>query len=218
MEFWLSTIMPGLLTGATVTVSVTLASLLIAVTLGFGLAVMRQFPQVRLLNLVIDAYVEFFRNIPALTHLFILYFGLAAVGVKITSIPAAIIGLGLIGAAVTCDIYRSGFLALGIGQVEAARAVGMTPVQTIRFILSPQAIRVALPPLGNYALQLMKDTSIVSAIAAPEIMFYARSMVTSSFQTTLIYSSAAMVYLLMSLPLAYAVTRLEYKFGGKTHA
>lgn len=64
----------------------------------------------------------------------------------------------------------------------------------------------------------MKDTSIVSAIAAPEIMFYARSMVTSSFQTTLIYSSAAMVYLLMSLPLAYAVTRLEYKFGGKTHA
>lgn len=217
MDFWLSTIMPGLLTGAIVTVTVTLASLFIAVTLGFVLAILRQFQQMRLLNFLIDAYVEFFRNIPALSHLFILYFGLAAVGVKITSISAAIIGLGLIGAAVTCDIYRSGFLALAKGQIEAAQAVGMTPVQTIRYILSPQAIRIALPTLGNYALQLMKDTSIVSAIAAPEIMFYARSMVTSSFQTTLIYSSAAMIYLLMSLPLVYAVTRLETKFGGKAN-
>lgn len=218
MEFWLSTIMPGLMAGALVTITVTLTSLFIAVTLGFVLAILREFPRIRLLSFAIDAYVEFFRNIPALSHLFILYFGLAAVGVKITSIPAAILGLGLIGAAVTCDIYRSGFLALAKGQIEAAQAVGMTPVQTIRYILSPQAIRIALPPLGNYALQLMKDTSIVSAIAAPEIMFYARSMVTSSFQTTLIYSSAAMIYLLMSLPLAYAVTRLEIKFGGKANA
>lgn len=218
MEFWLSTIMPGLMAGALVTITVTLTSLFIAVTLGFMLAILREFPRIRLLSFAIDAYVEFFRNIPALSHLFILYFGLAAVGVKITSIPAAILGLGLIGAAVTCDIYRSGFLALAKGQIEAAQAVGMTPVQTIRYILSPQAIRIALPPLGNYALQLMKDTSIVSAIAAPEIMFYARSMVTSSFQTTLIYSSAAMIYLLMSLPLAYAVTRLEIKFGGKANA
>lgn len=217
MEFLISTILPGLLTGAGVTITVTLSSLLIAVTLGFALAVLREFPKNRLLNLLIDAYVEFFRNIPALSHLFILYFGLAAVGVRITSIPAAIIGLGLIGAAVTCDIYRSGFLALGRGQIEAARAVGMTPIQTIQYILSPQAIRIALPPLGNYALQLMKDTSIVSAIAAPEIMFFARSMVTSSFQTTLIYSSAAVIYLLMSLPLAWGVKRLETKFGGNAN-
>jgi polar amino acid transport system permease protein len=216
MEFLTSTILPGLLTGATVTITVTLASLAIAATLGFLLALVREFSGLRLLNFAIDAYVEYLRNIPALSHLFILYFGLASIGFAITSIPAAIIGLGLVGSAVTCDIYRSGFSALGKGQSEAALAVGMTPMQVIWLILSPQAFRVALPPLGNYALQLLKDTSVVSAIAAPEIMFYARSMVTSTFQTTLIYSSAALIYLAMSLPLAWGVARLEKRFGGAT--
>ncbi|WP_259781045.1 amino acid ABC transporter permease [Aestuariispira ectoiniformans] len=217
MDFYLNTLLPGLLTGAGVTVTVTLASLSIAVVLGFLLALLRQFASLKVMNLAIDVYVEFFRNIPALTHLFILYFGLASIGVTITSIPAAILGLGLIGAAITCDIYRSGFAALGLGQTEAARAVGMTPMQTIRYILSPQAFRIAMPPLGNYALQLMKDTSIVSAIAAPEIMFFARSMVTSSFKTTLIYSSVALIYLAMSIPLAWGVARLEGKLGGNAH-
>lgn len=161
MEFLTSTILPGLLTGATVTITVTLASLAIAATLGFLLALVREFSGLRLLNFAIDAYVEYLRNIPALSHLFILYFGLASIGFAITSIPAAIIGLGLVGSAVTCDIYRSGFCALGKGQSEAALAVGMTPMQVIWLILSPQAFRVALPPLGNYALQLLKDTSVV---------------------------------------------------------
>ncbi|MGO8557796.1 ABC transporter permease subunit, partial [Rhizobium ruizarguesonis] len=77
------------------------------------------------------------------------------------------------------------------GQAEAALAEGLTPLQKIFEILTPQAMRIALPGLGNYAVQLLKDTSVVSAIAAPEIMFCARSMVTSSFQTTMIYATAA---------------------------
>ena len=218
MDIWLNTLLPGLLTGAGVTVTVTLASLALALSLGFALALVRQFVRAWAIGLLIDAYVEFFRNIPALTHLFILYFGLATLGVRLSSIGAAVLGLGLIGAAVTCDIFRSGFAALPQGQSEAAMAAGMTPVQTIRHILAPQAMRVALPPLGNYTLQLMKDTSIVSAIAAPEIMFYARSMVTSSFQTTLIYSTAALIYLAMSLPLTWGLRRIETRFGGSGHA
>ncbi len=217
MDLLIDTILPGLMTGAGVTITVTLAALVLALLLGFTLAVIRQFAGLRFVAFLIDAYVEFFRNIPALTHLFILYFGLAAIGIRMTSIGAAILGLGLIGAAVTCDIFRSGFASLPRGQTEAAMAAGMTPMQTIRYILTPQALRIALPSLGNYTLQLMKDTSIVSAIAAPEIMFYARSMVTTSFQTTLIYSSAALIYLAMSLPLAWAVRRIETQFGGQDH-
>ena len=212
-SFLFDIVLPGLLTGAVVTVTVTLASLAVAVSLGFVLALARQFLGLGWLSFLIDAYVEILRDIPALTHLFIIYFGLASIGIRLSSMTAAIIGLGLIGAAITCDIFRSGFLSLKEGQREAAQVVGMTPMQTIWLILAPQALRVALPPLGNYALQLMKDTSIVSAIAAPEIMFNARSMVTSSFQTTLIYSTAAMLYLLLSLPLVYAVRALEGRIG-----
>lgn len=207
------TILMGLLTGAGVTIIVTLSALIMAVILGLGLALLREFSGSGWIRLVVDAYCELFRNIPALTHLFIIYFGLASLGLRIASVPAAILGLGLIGAAITCDIYRSGYGSLKRGQTEAALAIGLTPMQTIWLILTPQALRVSLPPLGNYALQLMKDTSIVSAIAAPEIMFQARSMVTSSFQTTLIYATAAVIYLLLSLPLTLLVRQLELHYA-----
>ena len=206
-------ILQGLLRGVGMTVVVTLSALAFGLVLGFGLALVRQFLPLKLIHGVIDAYVEFFRNIPALTHLFILYFGLASLGFRLSSISAAILGLGLIGGSVTCDIFRSGFKSLPRGQAEAALAVGLTPLQTIFTILTPQAMRIALPSLGNFAVQLLKDSSVVSAIAAPEIMFYARSMVTSSFQTTLIYATAACLYLLMSLALMQAVRMLEARYG-----
>jgi His/Glu/Gln/Arg/opine family amino acid ABC transporter permease subunit len=203
----------GLVAGLGVTVLVTLAALVLGVTFGFLLALVRQFAGLRLLNVVIDAYCEILCNVPALTHLFILYFGLASIGVRLTSIAAAVLGLGLIGAAITCAIFRAGFSALPRGQAEAALAAGLTPLQTIFAILTPQAMRIALPALGNYAVQLLKDTSVVSAIAAPEIMFFARSMVTSSFQTTLIYATAAGLYLVLSLPLMQATRFLERRYG-----
>ncbi|KQS82358.1 MULTISPECIES: amino acid ABC transporter permease [unclassified Rhizobium] len=206
-------ILEGLLTGLSVTVIVALAALVIGLVLGFGLCLLREFTRIRTVHFTIDAYVELLRNIPALTHLFILYFGLASLGLRLSSITAAIVGLGLIGAAVTCDIFRAGFRSLPKGQIEAALAVGLRPGQTIVSILTPQAMRIALPGLSNYAVQLVKDTSVVSAIAAPEIMFFARSMVTSSFQTTLIYATAAGLYLLLSLPLMQGVRVLENHYG-----
>ncbi|MBP1861655.1 amino acid ABC transporter permease [Rhizobium herbae] len=206
-------ILQGLLRGAGITAVVTFSALALGLALGFALSLFRQFSPSKLLHGLIDVYVEFFRNIPALSHLFILYFGLASLGFRLSSMGAAILGLGLIGAAVTCDIFRSGFKSLSPGQTEAALATGFTPLQTIFTILTPQAMRIALPSLGNFAVQLLKDTSVVSAIAAPEIMFYARSMVTSSFQTTLIYATAAGLYLVMSLPLMQAVRMLEIRYG-----
>ena len=203
----------GLAAGLEVTVLVTLASLAFATGVGFLLALVRQFTAIRVVNLAIDAYCEILCNVPALTHLFILYFGLASIGVRLTSIAAAILGLGLIGAAITSSIFRAGFASLPKGQAEASLAAGLTPLQTIFEILAPQAMRIALPALGNYAVQLLKDTSVVSAIAAPEIMFFARSMVTSSFQTTMIYATAAALYLLLSLPLMQVTRFLERRYG-----
>ncbi len=202
-----------LLQGAGITAVVTLSALALGLALGFSLSLVRQFSRSRLLHALVDVYVEFFRNVPALSHLFLLYFGLASLGFRLSSMGAAILGLGLIGAAVTCDIFRSGFKSLSPGQTEAALATGFTPLQTIFTILTPQAMRIALPSLGNFAVQLLKDTSVVSAIAAPEIMFYARSMVTFSFQTTLIYATAAGLYLVMSLPLMQVVRVLEIRYG-----
>ena len=209
------TILAGLLQGVGVTLGVTFGALIIAIILGFALSLARLFLRSRVVALLIDSYVEFFRNIPALAHLFVIYFGLGSVGIQLGSVTAAIIGLGLIGGASLCDVFRAGFEALHKGQREAALAVGMRPSQSIRLILAPQALRIALPAVTNYATQLLKDSSIASAIAAPEIMFFARSLVTSTFETTLIYVTAAMMYLLMSLPIAFAARSIEQKYGAR---
>ena len=128
-----------------------------------------------------------------------------------SNLTAAVLGLSLIGGALLTEVFRSGLNSLHFGQREAALAIGMTPMMALKYIIFPQATRITLPPLGSYAIGLLKDTSIVSAIAAPEIMFYARNLVTSTFQTTLIYILAALLYFILSFPLARVVDRLEKK-------
>lgn len=197
-----------LLLGAVTTVEITLAALVVAIILGLGLALLK-LSGFRLVHWLIDVYVELFRNTPVLAQLFVIYFGLAYLGVKIASFPAAVIGLGLNGGAILTEVFRAGFAAIHHGQREAALAVGMTPWESLRHIILPQTWRITLPPLGNYAIALLKDTAVVSAIAAPEIMFYARNLVTSTFETTLTYMLAAALYFCLSFPLARLVERFE---------
>jgi His/Glu/Gln/Arg/opine family amino acid ABC transporter permease subunit len=197
-----------LLKGAVMTLQITAGSLVVAVVLGLIMAIIKT-SRVRIARFLVDVYIEIFRDVPTLTLLFILYFGLAYMGFKIEPAPAAIMGLGAVGGAILTEVFRSGFEALHHGQREAALAVGMTPIMAMRYIILPQALRIVLPPVGNYAIGLLKDTAIVSAIAAPEIMFWARNLVTSTFQTTLIYVLAALLYFCMSFPLAQVVNKLE---------
>jgi ABC-type amino acid transport system permease subunit len=164
---------------------------------------------IRPLNWAFNVYVEIFRNTPVLAQLFIIYFGLPYLGVRVEPVPAAIIGLGLNGGAVLSEVFRSGLNAIHHGQRESALAVGMTPWTCLRFIILPQTWRITLPPLGNYAIALLKDTAVVSAIAAPEIMFWARNLVTSTFETTFVYVLAALLYFCLSFPLARLVGRFE---------
>ena len=203
-----STLGGPLLLGAVTTVEITLASLAAAIVIGLTLALL-QLSRIRWLNWLIHAYVELFRNTPVLAQLFIIYFGLAYMGFKIASFPAAIIGLGLNGGAILTEVFRAGLGAIHHGQREAALAVGMTPWASLRYIILPQTWRITLPPLGNYAIALLKDTAVVSAIAAPEIMFYARNLVTTTFETTAVYILAAALYFCLSFPLARLVDRFE---------
>lgn len=197
-----------LMLGAATTIAITLGSLLVAIVLGLALALIKLM-HIRPVNWLINGYVELFRNTPVLVQVFIIYFGLPSIGLNIDPFPAAIIGLGLNGGAVLSEVFRAGLGAIHHGQREAALAVGMTPWDSLRFIILPQTWRITLPPLGNYAIALLKDTAIVSAIAAPEIMFWARNLVTSTFETTFVYILAAMIYFCLSFPLARLVGRFE---------
>ena len=157
-------VLPGILSvlcvGALTAAQIAAGAAAIAFAGGLVLAVANVFTPLAAVRLAIAAYTEWMRNVPALAHLFLLYFGLASVGVRLTPLAAAIVGLGLVGAAVLCDVFSAGLRALHVGQREAALAAGLTPHQALRFIVLPQVLRLTLPAVGNYASQLVKDTSI----------------------------------------------------------
>jgi polar amino acid transport system permease protein len=199
----------ALLNGAVTTLEVTAGTLALAILIGAAFAAAQQLVRSPALHFAISAYIEIFRNVPSLTYLFIVYFGLAYVGIRLSSIMGAILGLGLIGGAVLTDVFRAGLQAIPKDQHEGALALGLSRLQTFRLVIVPQARRICLPPLGNYAIGLVKDTSLVAAIAAPEIMFNARQIVNESFQATLVYGLAALVYLAITCSLGHVFKILE---------
>jgi His/Glu/Gln/Arg/opine family amino acid ABC transporter permease subunit len=197
-----------LLLGVEMTIIVTIGGFAMAVSLGLVGAIMRT-ARFGMLRAVGTAYVDVFRAVPVLTQLFIIYFGLAELGIRLAPVTAAIIGFGINGGAYLTEVFRAGIEAIHKGQTEAALSIGMTRIQALRIIILPQAMRVILPPLGNFAIGLLKDTSVASSVAAPELTFRARMLVDQTYLSTQIYLMVAALYLMMSLPLAHLVRRLE---------
>ncbi|WP_233445143.1 amino acid ABC transporter permease [Paraburkholderia caribensis] len=190
-----------LLSGALTTLEISMMSLVVAICIGLLLAVLESFPR-RLPRTVIRLYVEVFRGIPVLPQLFILYFGLAQVGLRLDPFTAAVAGFGLNGGAYLSEVFRAGLQSIPKGQSEAAAMIGMTHGAALRYVLLPQTMRVVLPSLANYAVGLLKDTTLASAVAAPELSFQARELVTRTFLSGPVYLLAAAIYVVLSLPLA----------------
>lgn len=206
-------LLPLLLKGALTALEIALCTLILASIGGLLLAVSMTFSRSRIVHALIACFIEWMRNVPALAHLFLIYFGLSYLGINLPAWLAAIVGLSLVGSAVLADIFRAGLQSLHVGQHEAGLAVGLGHGQILRYVLLPQALRATLPAFANYVTQLIKDTSIASAIAVPEIMFLARNLVTSTFQTSLIYLAVMCIYAAMIVPIGLSFIRLERHLG-----
>ncbi|TPJ34734.1 amino acid ABC transporter permease [Mesorhizobium sp. B2-5-4] len=198
----------ALLTGAVMTVIVTVGGFVGSIALGVLFGAFST-SQMKLLRAVAHLYVEIFRGLPLLTLLFIIFFGLARVGIRLDPISAAIVGFSINGGAYLSEVFRAGIESVHAGQSEAALSIGMTRMTAFRYIILPQAIRVVLPPLANFAIGLLKDTSLASAVAAPEMMFNAGKLVSETFFATEVYLLVATIYLCMSLPLSFVTRMLE---------
>jgi His/Glu/Gln/Arg/opine family amino acid ABC transporter permease subunit len=217
-EFWriffakLPVFLPYLLKGAVVTVEITCASLAVAIVFGLVLALLCH-ARVPLLGTLASAYIELLRAVPVLTTLFIIYFGLAYAGIRLSSFVAAVAGLGMLGAAYMAEIHRAGIESVHRGQREAAVSLGMTPTKAMRYVVLPQAFRVVVPPTANYAIGLLKDTAVVSTVAAPELLFAAKTLVSQTILPMQVYLLAALLYLALSLPLARLAQHVELRLG-----
>jgi len=201
---------PQFLWASLQTLQLTAAAFVLAVIIGIIVALLRR-TRWAPIRWAMISFVEVGRGTPALVILFLIYFALpdSFPALSLDSFAAAAIGLGLQGGAVLSEIFRAGIDAIDRGQREAGISLGLTPGQTMVDILAPQAIRIVLPPVGNYAIGLLKDTSIASIIAAPDLMLRAKDLASSSFLPMQAYIVVAVFYFALSYPMSLMVGRLE---------
>ncbi|CEH05981.1 polar amino acid ABC transporter, inner membrane protein [Propionibacterium freudenreichii] len=180
--------------------------------LGFVLAIPLMFARRARLMVVrgISGFiVDLARGIPPIVWLLMIYFGLPNLGIMLDPIPAAIIGLGIITAGYLAEIFRGGMLAVRKGQFEAANALGLGGWTSFTRVVAPQAMRAMQPGLTTYSIGLIKDSSIASVIGVTEMVYTANSYAKISKEGVLLFFEAALIYLVISVPLGLLARRIE---------
>ena len=205
--------LPSLGRAAVVTLVLSVLSMLLAVGAGVLIAAGRVYGGAPL-RAALAAYVEVVRGTPVLLQLFVLYYGLSSV-VRLPAFAAAVIGLGLNYAAYESEIYRGALQAIARPQLEAARTLGLSERQILRFVRGPQALRLALAPMTNDFVALLKDSSLVSVITVVELTKQTAIYATNIGSWVVPGALCAILYLMMSLPLAHLARRLERRWSAE---
>jgi polar amino acid transport system permease protein len=199
----LQNVLPELLRGTLVTLELAIVALAIGLLVGLPAALARVYGG-RWLRLAAVAYIEIFRGTPLVVQLFVVYYGLPDLGITFSRMAAAFVTLGLNSGAYQAEYFRGAIQAVGSGQMTAARALGMTQWQAIRYIVLPQAIKLALPAWSNEAVSMIKYTAVVFLIAVPDLMGKAKILGGRYFNYIELYAIAAVIYIL----LVFVATRL----------
>lgn len=202
---------PSLLRAAAVTLVLSCLSMALAVTIGILIAAGRVYGAAPI-RALLTVYVEVIRGTPVLLQLFVVYYGLSGV-IRLPAFAAAVLGLGLNYAAYESEIYRSALEAISRSQLEAARTLGLSELQILRLVRGPQALRLALAPMTNDFVALLKDSSLVSVITVVELTKQTAIYATNVGSWVLPGILCAIAYLVLSLPLSHAARRLERRWS-----
>ena len=210
--------LPFLLSGAVVTLELTAFSVVLGLVGGSLIGIVR-ISQLLPLRWAARAYVDFFRGTPLLVQIFMIYFGLPAIAqdfgftFTLNRLVAAVIALSLNSAAYIAEIVRAGIESIEVGQAEASQSLGLGSVQTMRYVIFPQAFRRMLPALGNEFISLLKDTSLVAVIGFEELFREGQLIVAENYRAFEIYAAVAVIYLCLTLLSSQAFSRLERWFN-----
>lgn len=167
----------------------------------------------KLLSGLANAYVEFFRNIPLLVIVMFFYVAVPMMGFNLNGFQAGTIGLTIYTSSFIADNVRAGILSIPKTQREAGLSQGLTPSQTMRYIILPQAVRAVTPALGNQFINLVKNSSILAMVGGFDLMYYGDYIAMETFNTFETYILVGLMYLLITIPLTFAVKKLENLFN-----
>lgn len=206
--------------GLKITLLVTVFAVLIGVVLGFLIAIVRtthdKTGKLKILNAICKVYLTVIRGTPVVVQLMIIYFIIFG-SVDISKVVVAIVAFGINSGAYVAEIVRSGLMSINIGQTEAGRSLGLNYMQTMWYIVIPQAIKNILPALGNEMITLLKDTSLVSVIALRDVTKQTQNIVSKTYLAFVPYISLAVIYLVIVIILTKLLGILERRLRKSDH-
>lgn len=208
----LKNMIPILLEGSVVTIELTVISVILGSIIGVIVAGLK-LSKNKIVVYIVSFYTWIFRGTPMFLQLFFFYYGLPVLGISLTPMAAAIIGLSLNSGAYMSEIIRGGINSIDKGQFEACKALGFTNMQTMTRVILPQAFRVILPSVGNEFITMLKDTSLVSAITMEELMRNAQLQMSSSGRPVEPFLIAGVLYLLMTTVFTVIFSLTEKKLS-----
>ena len=203
--------LPILLLGAGVTIEITAVSVFIGFCIGLFVGIAR-ICKVKVLRILAAIYADCIRGTPLLVQIFLIYFALPILtGQRVEPFVAAVAACGINSGAYVSEIFRAGIQAIDVGQMEAGRSLGLSWWQTMYYIILPQAVRNILPPLGNEFIAMLKDSSLVSVIGFEELTRRGQLIIAQTYGSFEIWSTVAVLYLIMTLAISRVVAMLEKK-------
>jgi len=195
---------------AWLTLKLAFVGILISLVIGLLCSIILYF-KVKVIDVVVQAYIELSRNTPLLVQIFFLYFGLPKLGLKMSESTCAIIGLAFLGGSYMAEAFRSGIEAVSKTQIESGISIGLSKIQVVRYVIIPQAFSVSMPSLSANCIFLLKETSILGAISIIDVTNLTKDLIGMYYRTFESLALLVIVYLIMILPLSFVLSWLERK-------
>ena len=207
----------SLMEGVKYTIESSLIALIGSLILGVIFAMLEISPN-KTVHIIGRTYVEIFRNIPLLVVAMFFYIVMPQFIPGLDGFTAGTFGLTIYTSAFIAETVRAGIESVDVGQMEAARSNGMTYLQSMRFIVLPQAIKIVVPPLGNQFVNLVKNSSVLAFLAGFDLMYQGNLIASTTFKTTDTYLAVGLLYLIMTMPLSYLMRYLEKRWSKNPQA
>jgi len=203
---------PGFMAAAWLVLWLTVVTIIVSWIFGLAAALAQRSDWIWVRGLA-AFYVWFIRGTPALIQIFIVYFGLPQVGIRLSPFSAGVIALGINSGAYVAEIIRAGLSAIHKGQMESSFALGFSRAQTMRTIILPQVLRIILPAITNEAISTLKNTSLLSTITVVELTLYAQTLISATFRPFDFYIAVAVIYLVLTTLLTQLANWLERRYA-----
>ncbi|ENX37445.1 hypothetical protein F888_02782 [Acinetobacter courvalinii] len=213
---YIQSVLPQFYAATLMTLKISFIGIVLSILLGLICSIISTY-QVRILNKIVKVYIEVSRNTPLLIQLFFLYYGLPKIGIKLDGFTCGVIGLTFLGGSYMAEAFRAGLQSVAQGQIDSARSVGLNAVQVFQYVVFPQALSLSIPAIGANCLFLIKESSVLSAIAVVELLFVTKDLIGMDYKTTEALFLLIVAYLMILLPVSALTSYLEYRSRKVSH-